>query len=302
MKLNKRELTFLEKTFSKSNPLSLFSGAGEPLQGDEQKTLESKGVLVGGKPTLEVVKLLGAAADPKRCTRLVLKDGAYFIEKYAYKNGDAYTLTENDGGEVRLSPLEKLDEALFQLSQWVGVSDLKSFDLRTGLPPGELLVLLAIVDIRRDSLLLTYLEKAAENDIPLSRIHRQLENSRPGSLTRILTGNYNFAVPKIEDTKEILNQLAAKKIIAGSEAGYRLLGVYEEFARNFLIPQTVVMLETFNLTGKKEIAGAGVLCICAGIKEILSLVFREGAVEIASISGRQLMKMMEDFLNCPDVQ
>ncbi|WP_276661713.1 hypothetical protein [Syntrophomonas wolfei] len=62
------------------------------------------------------------------------------------------------------------------------------------------------------------------------------------------------------------------------------------------------MLETFNHTEGQELAGAGVLCLWAGMREIVSLVFQEEATEITSISGRQLLKMMEDFLNCPDVR
>lgn len=302
MRLNKKEMSFLAKTFPNSNPLSLFSGTdtATALKGDEQNTLEEKGVLAGGKLTQKAGKLLSAAENPQRCTRLVLKDGSYFIEKYAYKTGDAYTLAENDGGEVLLSPQEKLDEALFQLSQWIGMSDLKTFDLNTVLSGDELLVFLAIVDIRRADVLLSYLGRETQKEISFAQIRQQLDQPEPGSLTRILTGNYNYSVPKIEDTKAILDRLTTKKI-AVFNGGYSLLSSYEEFAEKFLIPQTVVMLEAFNLTEENEIVGAGVLCVCAGMREIVSIVFREGAVEFTSISGRQLLKMMEDFLNCPDV-
>lgn len=300
MRLTKNELSFLSKTYDKKNPLNLFASVSSSLQGDELETLEKKGILKGGKPTQESHELLSAVADPQRCTRLVLRDGTYFIEKYAYKSEKGFTLTENSEGEVIFSPPQKLDEVLFQLSQWVGMSDLKTFDLGSELSDGETVVLLAVVDIRRAGVLRSYLGQEAEREISLSQIRGQLENPKPGSLTRILTGNYNFSIPTKEDTKAILDQLRAKKILE-IHKGYILLGPYEEFASKFLIPETVVMLETFNLTKEIEIAGAGVLCICAGMKEIISIVFREGKVELTSISGRQLLKMMEDFLNCPDV-
>ncbi len=302
MRLNKKEMSFLAKTYPSANPLSLFSSIDEAteLRGDEENTLEKAGVLTGGELTEDSDKLLSAVREPQRCSRLVLKDGAYFIEKYGYKLGDDYTLVENDGGEMLISPQENLDEALFQLSQWVGMSNLKTFDLETVLSGDELLVLLAIVDIHRTNALLSYLGRETKKAISFAQIRSQLDQPEPGSLTRILTGNYNYSVPKIEDTKEILNQLVAKQIIVFNEA-YSLLGSYEEFAEKFLIPQTVVMLEAFNLTEEKEIVGAGVLCVCAGMREIITIVFKDGAVEFASISGRQLLKMMEDFLKCPDV-
>ena len=300
MRLTKNELSYLGKIYQNKNPLALFSSINATLRGDEENTLEKKGVLKGGKPTQEAQKLLGVAAVPQRCTRLVLKDGSYFIEKYAYKTKDGYALAENDGGDVLFSPKQQLEEVLFQLSQWVGISDFRTFDMEVTLPNDELLVFLAIADIRREIELLSYLGKETENIISFAQIRGQLEKPKPGGLTSILTGHYNFSVPEADDTKKILERLTAKKITA-FQTGYSLVDSYEEFARNFLIPQAVVMLEAFNLTEKNEIAGAGVLCVWAGMREIISIVFREGAVEIASISGRQLLKMMEDFLNCPDV-
>lgn len=305
MRLTKSELSFLSKTYENTNPLNLFFNSGAPPRGGERKALEEKGLLVRGAPSSEAQKLFGAAANPRRCTRLVLKDGAYFIEKYAYKASSDFTLVENDGGEVVFFPEEHLDEVLFQLSQWVGISDFRTFDINAALPNDELLVFLAMADIRRERELLSYLGKEAENKISFTQIREQLEAPRPGSLTRILTGHYNYSIPKAEDTKKILDRLTAEKIAdfqAGNpQAGYSLIGSYEEFAKSFLIPQVVIMLETFNLTEKNELAGAGVLCVWAGMREIISLVFRDGVTEITSISGRQLLKMMEDFLNCPDV-
>ncbi len=300
MRLTKKELSFLSKTYENTNPLNLFSSIDAPLQGDEQSSLEEKGVLLGGAVAPEAQKLLGTAADPRRCTRLVLKDGAYFIEKYAYVEGENYVLVENDGGEVLFSGKEQLDEALFQLSQWVGVSDLKTFDLETTLSNNEMVVLLAMADIRRTNELRSYLGEESKEEISLAQICSQLEQPEPGSLTRILTGHYNYPVPKTEDVKDILERFKEKKIVA-FQNGYALLGSYDEFAKNFLIPQAVIMLETFNLTEKNEITGAGVLCVWAGMREIISIAFREGATEAASISGRQMLKMMEDFLSCPDV-
>ena len=305
MRLSKNELSFLSKIYGNTNPLNLFSNSGASLQGREEKLLEDKGVLIGGKPAPEAHKLLRLASDPQRCTRLILKDGDYLVEKYAYKTDEGSVLVENDGGEVLFSTMEEINEVLFQLSQWVGISDFKTFDIHVTLADHELLVFLAMADIGREKELLSYLGQEVEKEIPFSRIREQLEDPRPGSLTSILTGHYNYSIPGIEDTKNILDRLISANIAgfqAGkSKAGYFLLGAYEEFTEKYLIPQVVVMLETFNRIGEKELVGAGVLCIWAGMREILSLVFREGVIELTSISGRQLLTMMEEFLNCPDV-
>lgn len=62
------------------------------------------------------------------------------------------------------------------------------------------------------------------------------------------------------------------------------------------------MLETFNLLNNNEIAGAGILTIGAGMREIITIIFKEGNVEVASLSGRQHLKMIEDFLYCPEIK
>ncbi len=300
MRLTKTELSYLGKKYKKTNPLALFSSIETALTGDEEKTLEEKEVLKGGNTTQQNDKLLNTIADPQRCTRLILKDGSYFIEKYAYRTGEEYALAENDDGEVIISPREHLDEALFQISQWVGMSDLKTFNLETTLLNDETVVLLAITDIQRERVLGSYLAEKGLDEISYIQIREHLENPAQGSLLRILTGNYKFAIPKAEETKEILDRLISKNIVA-FQTGYSLLGDYVDFASSFLIPKSVIMLETFNLNEQNEISGAGVLCLWAGMKEIISIVFREGATEINSISGRQLLQMIEDFLNCPEV-
>ena len=92
------------------------------------------------------------------------------------------------------------------------MSDLKTFDLNTVLSADELLVLLAIVDIRRADVLLSYLGRETQKEISFAQIRQQLYKPERGSLTRILTGNYNYSIPKIEDTKVILDQLTTKKL------------------------------------------------------------------------------------------
>lgn len=302
MELTREEISFLAGNFYKNtNPLSLFSSInGIPVRGDEQKSLENSKVLTGGKPTSEADRLLSVVANPEKCTRIVLKDGDYVVEKYTYKSDKGFTIAENNRGQVIFSSHDKLNETLFQLSQWVGMSDLKTFDIKTTLSNDEVVVFFAIADIARADALLNYLGQETKGQISFTQIREQIDNPKSGSLVKILTRNYKYNIPKTEDTKVILEKLISKKIITLKE-GYLLLDEYENFAKKFLIPQNVVILETFNLGEKNKIAGAGVLCISAGMRENLAIIFREGATEIASISGRQLLKMIEDFMDCPDV-
>lgn len=204
MRFNKKDLSFLAKYYPGNNPISLLSGMNLPLLGDEEKELEGKGVLIDGSLTPEGKKLVDIVASPQRCTRLVLKDGSYYIEKYSYKLNDEYALVENEDGEIILSSIEKIDDAIFQLSRWTGISDLKSFDLNVTLQNNELLLFLAIVDIKRINTLLSYLGKKDLREISKDQLQKQLANPEKGGLTSILTGNYQFIVPEEKDIPSIL--------------------------------------------------------------------------------------------------
>lgn len=305
MRLIRSEMSYLSKFYENTNPLNLFTSGEIALQGNEEERLEQKSVLEGGKLLPAADELFRPAADPERCSRIMLREGDYLVEKYAYKNGEGHVLVENYSGDIVFSPVGNMEQVKFQLSQWVGLSNFISFELNANLPNDELIVFMAIADIRREKELQGYLGQETEEEIPFAEIRQQLEAPKPGNIAGILINSYKFPVPEIGDTKRILDRLAAAKIVdfrkGKTQAGYVLLGQYEDFAKRFLIPQTIVMLETFNLGEGKEIFGVGMLCLWAGMREIITLKLGEGSTEITSVSGFQLLEIMEDFLNCPDV-
>ena len=82
---------------------------------------------------------------------------------------------------------------------------------------------------------------------------------------------------------------------------YYLQPEYSVFAKTFLIPDTVVIMEAFNADEHGRVTTGAALCICAGVKDIASFIFCPEGIELSSISGMQLMQMVENFLNCPDI-
>jgi hypothetical protein len=301
MRLTLSEVSFLAKSFPNTNQLSLFANIKVPVQGTEQKNLEEKGVFRDGRLTEAWQDQFAAVAAPQRCTRFILRNGPYLIEKYAYRSDAGYALAENDGGDIEFTAPESLEGVLAQVSRWIGRSDLKSFDIEIQLKNGAALVLLALIDIGRQNTLEAYLGRETKEPVLFSQLRAQLEKPAPNSLVTLLVKNYGYPVPEIEDTKELLDGLVARKIVS-FDRGYTLAPEYGAVASNFLIPQTIVLLEAFDLDENSELSGMSMLCVCAGIKEIVSFVLAEGQMEIVSISGWQMLKIVEDFLGCKQGQ
>ncbi|KJS84865.1 MAG: hypothetical protein JM58_10110 [Peptococcaceae bacterium BICA1-8] len=301
MKLTTKEITFLAKDFPKRTEISLFANINEALDGTEEKSLEEKGIYKGGTLTGEAKEILEIAANAKKCTRLILRDGFIYVEKYTYKVDDKIVMAENDGGEMLFSIPKNFNDTIYEISEYIGMSRIKTADIEVLLSNDEMLVLLAMVDIYRQKALLTYQGQEILGDtLTLTDISKQLEKPTPNSLVQMLKKNYKYTGPRKDKVKEIMESLIAKEC-AIFQDGYLLTREYAIFAKNFLIPETIIMIENFNLNKNNEMMVAGGLGVCAGIKDNLTFVFGNNEIELASVSGFQMLQMIESFLKCPDI-
>jgi len=302
MKLTTSEVAFLAKYFDKISTISLFANIGETLNGTEEKSLTEKGILKDGKLVSEANEILGIIAHAKNCTRLILRDSFFVVEKYTYKVEDKIVLTENEDGNFLFSLPDNLDSTISELSEFVGKSKIRSSNIETLFTSEEMLTLLAIVDIYRKNALLNYVGQGdTKEEIPFIEIAKHLLSPSKNSLLQMISNNYKYSIPLAEKILDILENLIKKGCVVYRN-GYTLTREYAIFAKGFLIPETVVMIETFSLSENDEVMVSGALCVCAGIRDIISFIFDEDEIEIASISGSQLLQLIENFLKCPDIQ
>ena len=117
----------------------------------------------------------------------------------------------------------------------------------------------------------------------------------------MLVNNYHYAIPDREEIKEILGKLFERKVIEQAD-DYRLKKEYERFAVNFLMPQTVIMLEAFDVTTSDGmLVSAGMLFVTAGVKDICAFLFTDEEVEVSSVAAGHMLKTIENFMSCPDL-
>lgn len=76
---------------------------------------------------------------------------------------------------------------------------------------------------------------------------------------------------------------------------------YAIIGNNFLIPETIVLAEVLNKKSGNEVAVAGGVFVSTGIKDILFLAFDSEEIEMATVSGNEMLYDIERFLECPEI-
>ena len=312
MKLTVKEMVYLSERFADATPISLFSNLSAPLEGNEGMSLQAKGVLTASGDLAEgAQELLQAAAGAKRSARLVLKDSFAILEKYTYYvEGGKLLLAENDAGDLEFSLQEDVVSVLGELSQLLGASVVKTTGLQVMLSPQAMLILLVVMDQYRFSGLKAYLDPGVTIGGPVTTegLMQSLQGLAEGSahnasernsLAGMLLKQYRVASPDQSELAASLEALVQKGCLEKLEGGYVLTPDYGTFALNFLIPDTLALIESFNVDHKNQVIGASGLLIAAGLKDLAYFLFPEEGIELSAVSGAQALKIIEGHLNCP---
>lgn len=301
MILSTNEIAYLSRFYPDKTQFSLFANINPTLDGTEEKSLIEKDVCLGGflSPTAKTV--LDVVAGGRRCARISLDNRFCAIEKYTYKKDDCIVLVEVNEDEMTFSIPENLSGTISEFSEFIGLSRIKSADFELLMTSAEIMVFLAIMDLHRKDALYSYLGYTKSNPgLQFSDIVDQFDNPMKNSLVQTIKANYDYAIPQKELIGDILGKFVKEKYIVFNK-GYSLVDEFAVFADGLLIPETSITMELFNINMNDQLMGTSVLCIYAGIKDIASLIFSKDGVEISSISSLQLLQMIENFLNCPDL-
>jgi hypothetical protein len=302
MKLTKQEISFLAREFKNKSELSLFANINEALSGTEEAQLTAKGILSDGRMTKKAEEFFSPFAYAESCTKIMIKDSYFVVEKYSYKYKDQLVLVENKNGELDLSNLQNFEDLEQEFTEFFGHSLIKSSDISITLSPKELVILLGMIDIVRRSTIVDYIgEGAVNNLISIDTINDQLILERKNSLAKMIIANYSFPIPDKKDIQEIMTSLEKKGIIVMTDKA-KLSEDYFLLAGNLLIPETIIMVETFKLLENNEMLVGSALILSAGVRDILSMVIALDEVQLSSLSGAQLNEMLKNFMSCPEIE
>lgn len=301
MRLTTREIAYLMPSFTERTSIGLFSNIKAKPDGTEYQSLMKKGVIQGNGYAPGALEILLHIASPQRCGRVIVKNDCCVIEKYTYWKNGKKILAENINGEFVFSNIYDPSDIIIGLSDFFSMSNIKTADVSVILPPDEMIVLLAIIDIYRKNTLLNYAGKTNESEfIILQEITSELTSGFENGLVKIFVNNYDFKIPSAVNTESLLTNLIRKGALEFKK-GYRLTNDLTLLANSFLIPQAIVLFEAFDAAADGNLSVDGGLCVAAGIHDILSFAVGENEVKLFTLSAFQMLSAVENALECPSV-
>lgn len=302
MKITVNELTRLAGFFPEATEISLFRNVSGTPDGSEDGSLEEKGVLTGGELSPQAREIFSVVAGAGRCSRMVMRDGLMVVEKYTYRLGDSLVVAENEQGELKFSAPSNLNRVLKGISQFTGLSDLKTSALEVLLSLEELLCYLGCCDLtRRDTLRAAAGDKELDGRFTLEELEEELKNPLETGLLRLTMANYGWSLPEGAEVKNLLEGLLVRSMLEYGEGKYSLQDEYYLFAARFLIPQLVAVLEAFDTQPDGSTLMGQALVISAGLRDSACLIPGDEGVEFSTLSAGQIITLCESFMNCPEL-
>lgn len=303
MHLTPTEITFLADSFAKTNPMSPFVNNKKELTGTEAQTLEEKGIFSGGKLTEEAARLLLPLSAPERCARMIVQKPFAMLEKYTYSSAEKLTLAESNGNGLVITPLEgDAQPVLDVMDDFLSGASIKNVDLHLTLSASATLMLLACIDLCRSRVMNAYLTgQSVDLHFSQNEVIEQLTSRFINGLVYGLAGNCGVEMPQAETLPGLLAMLEEKGCIqpAEAEGKWQLASDYMLFARNFLLYDSLVLLEAFELTGENRMGASMELVFCAGMYDNISFSMSPEGFEIETLSGADLRARIKETLDCP---
>lgn len=299
MKLSKKEIKYLSSSFQVESPLSIFANIQDTPDGSEYQSLVSKGVIVGNAYNPKDLEILMLLTKPQRCARFVLQNSFAVVEKYTYRIGDKLILAENNQGELDFTPITDITDVSVRLSEVFGMSKLVTATINDVFTLDELLVVLAMVDIIRKRQLSSYADLPVhEAALTEEEVRQEFQKNYKNGFVELICKNYSKSIPEPGHIPTLLRSLVSKKVLEQKD-GYVFNKEYENFARNFLILESIAMYETMEMLPNGEAAALSRVAVTAGLHEIVTFLFDGEYIEMQTVSGSQLLTNIEDFLLCP---
>lgn len=304
MQLSPSEITYLGTLFEKTGPLSPFVNNKSELTGNEAQALEDKGVLKNGALTSEAQALLSPLAAPERCARLVLQKPFCLLEKYTYLKEGRLTLAESDGSGLVFTALESDSTPVIDvLDDFCPRSSIKASDFTVTLPISQALVLLAALDLCRARTLSACLfSSQADLSFTYEDLAAYIDSKFANGLVKGVAGNLGAELPEKETVPSLAVFLEQKGIFVPAEQKGRFLlePNYRLFASNFLIYDSLMLLQAYQQTGENRLAASLDLCFISGMHDMIIFSVCPEGLEMAAISGADLRLRMKETLDCPE--
>ena len=110
--------------------------------------------------------------------------------------------------------------------------------------------------------------------------------------------NFGYQPPTSLD--KIMENLIKKECVT-KDKDYRLAGEYALFAKSFLVPSTMILIESFSIGSDQALLVGGGLGLVAGVCDQCFILADQEEAEVKAVAGLEMVQTLEGFLLCPEL-
>lgn len=310
MKITMNEMAYIAKWYENISPISLLANMETKEDGTELFSLMEKQIVQEDELGPEYRPLFDILANTRQSTKLYIKDRFSEIQKYTCRSEQGLVLVANWEDELEITLPMAFNEVTDEITNLIGNSSLKSANIEGVYTQGELLVLMAFIDLYRTLGLKSYIGEELEvRGLTAYEVYNALKNESGNRLTHLLITHCNLPTPEMGELSQWIDQLILKGcLVKGTDllesdasATYELTESYALFSSGFLVPEIIITLEEMGYNRQGELTSASSLCVGAGYRDLLFITFGENDAEMATISSEQLLRLIQNLLSCPEL-
>ncbi|MEN6343519.1 MAG: zinc ribbon domain-containing protein [Methanospirillum sp.] len=285
-------------------PLSPFlAGEVRPPDTAEKERLHAGGVIVArGGAAARIRPTLGALANPAAAVAVRLSSGEEYYEHTAFLSADGTrsVLLTTVGSEVLVRDPAPVEEILEGVRQYVGDSVLRAPRFEAELDPEEALALAAVVDLHRRALFGAY-----AGDTPFTR--PILGPAKIAAAAESTTNGLQWLVDVVKLvggadrlTPAALDRLVRSGHLRKEKGGFALADEAALLAERLLVVESVLALEAVRAEpGTTTLQRLNLLCLQAGIHDLLSIESVAGRLRFECLSGAAVLVYLRHLLTEP---
>lgn len=308
MKVTAKELAYIGKWYEGISPISLFNSFTEKEDGSELFGLMEKGIIQEDEIGEGVRPLFDILANTRQSTKLSVKDRFGDLEVYTGRSESGLVVVNYSEDGMLITQENTFQDVIEQLREVLGASKGKSLVIDAVLTHGELLGLFAFLDLYRELGLKSYLGDEIEiRGLTAYEVFNGLKKDKGNPLAELISHHLQIPMPEMWSFSDVLENLIQKGCLIKGEdmndenqsSTYELTEGYAKLASGFLIPETLIALEQLSFDDNGQLVRAYSLCIGAGHRDLLVIALGEEDAELATVSGTELLLLIENLLSCP---
>lgn len=303
MQLTLAELTHISRLYQNVSDLSMLGIVQSPLEGNEEKTLEEKGIMENGQLLDPMDKIFHILAHANQSARVVIKYKQSVLEKGVYRLGDLRVLIESHQGEIIISMYDQeADSVRQEISEYTGQSILKNSHLDSLLSENALMLVLYMADWFRKNVLLDYVSDHIMPSFTRDELLQFLKGQQKGSLAQVIGVLYHLQDFDVAHLDKAIQELTSKKLVVLKEGVFSFSEAFLNFSENFLLPNTEIILETMDASHEGPIIAASNVILQAGLRDVVAFNATSEGVEMKTLSGAELLSRIQAYLLCPSLK